>query len=85
MVYFYCIDAELKITGSNGYSGFKTVQKHFSGFHNHEEEEENEAMMNPDPLKKFKEIQDDIIEKLVNDYTLDNLIDYTFTAFNNIT
>ena len=54
MVYFYCIDAVFSFEQS-GVRGTIEETRKISGFH-HGTEEENEAMMVPNPLNKFKEI-----------------------------
>ena len=83
MVYFYCIEAVFSFEES-GVSGNIEETKLFSGFHNHVDDEENGIMMNPYPLKNFKEIQNDIIESLKEKGMLDDMTSFTFTAFNNI-
>lgn len=82
MVYFYCIEAVFSFEQSGVRGNIEETRK-ISGFHSHNEEE-NKAMMNPYPLKKFKEIQNDIIEFLTEKEKLDNMTSFTFTAFNNI-
>ena len=83
MVYFFCIEAVFSFEQS-GVRGNIEETKLISGFHNHVDDEENGIMMNPYPLKKFKEIQNDIIEFLTEKEMLDNMTSFTFTAFNNI-